>query len=362
MNIIFDVGHPGHVHLFKNVMLNFEKRGYEILVVIRERENTVKPLVKKLELNYTEIHPNVPGILGKAITMIKNDLSLLNISKKFNPDLFISMTSPYSAQVSSIIGKPHITFTDTEDARLILNLTIPFTDVVITEKSYMGKVPNKKHISLPTWRPLAYLHPKYFTPNSEVPDMLGVSKDDKYFIMRFSAWDASHDWRIQRDFGWEERYKMVKMLEKEGYVFITSELPLPAKLEKYKLKTPPHLFHDVLAFSSGYVGEGHMSAREAVCLGIPSILISPRAELESVIMDLVNNGYIMLFHNYSALQSKNFNELFKFRKDRVINEIGNLVDFNKFLMWFIENYPESMEEYRHDLEKVISKFKFGNTE
>ena len=361
MNIIFDFGHPGHVHLFKNTIKKLVEKGHYVFAVVRERENTVKALVENIGIEYKELHPNAKGIIPKAITMLKNDFSLLMISKKIRPDILVSMTSPYSAQISSIIGKPHITFVDTEDAKLILNLTVPFTDAIVTESNYHGKIPAHKHIPLPTWRPLAYLHPKYFKPRKEVLDALNVSPNDKFFIMRFSAWDASHDWRINRDFTWEERFKIVKMLERFGYVFITSELPIPTKLSKYKLNTPPNAFHDVLAYSSGYIGEGHMTAREAVCLGKPSILVSPRGKIESALIDMKNRGFLKIIDSYKEIDL----DILSFVSDKNISlqkkiyfTIGEMTDITAFLSWFIEKYPSSMEVYKEDKEKITSTFKF----
>ena len=40
---------------------------------------------------------------------------------------------------------------------------------------------------------LCYLHPNYFTPDPHVLNMLGVKRNEKYVILRFVSWDASHD-------------------------------------------------------------------------------------------------------------------------------------------------------------------------
>ncbi len=359
MRVLFDLGHPGHVHLFKHVIKMLKDRGHDISIVVRERENAVKVLLERLNMSYIELYPNAKGIIPKAITMIKNDLKLLKITKKINPDILISMTSPYSAQVSKIIGKPHITFADTEDAKLIIKLTEPFTDIFITEECFKYKFPKNKHISLPTWRPLAYLHPKYFEPDKKVLDYLNISQYDKFFIVRFSAWDASHDWRLSLDITWEEREKIIKSLSRLGEVFISSEEKIIGKIPYGKpLDIPPYMFHDALAFSSGYIGEGHMSAREAVCLGIPSILISPRAKLESVILHLSDKGFLKIFNSYKELNNENITNLLTPKKDIIKNEIKNLVDIPEFLVYFIENYPYSRDEYIKNKDKIIEKFKF----
>ena len=38
MRILIDIGHPAHVHLFKNFAHEMEKRGHELLFTCRDKE------------------------------------------------------------------------------------------------------------------------------------------------------------------------------------------------------------------------------------------------------------------------------------------------------------------------------------
>ena len=40
---------------------------------------------------------------------------------------------------------------------------------------------------------LAYLHPNRFTPDPGILDLLGVKESQRYVIIRFVGWGASHD-------------------------------------------------------------------------------------------------------------------------------------------------------------------------
>ncbi|MDM7911710.1 MAG: DUF354 domain-containing protein, partial [Methanotrichaceae archaeon] len=192
MRIIFDLGHPAHVHLFKYIMRALEGHGHEIKICVRERENMVGRLLDHYGFVYQNIERNVPGLLNKAFTMIKNDYKLMRISKEFNPDLFVSITSPYSAQTSKLMRRPFIAFTDSEPTGLILSLTLPFTDAVITPYGFKKDF-GKKHIRIRGFKELAYLHPNWFKPDPDVLDMLEVSKDEIYVLLRFNSFDSSHD-------------------------------------------------------------------------------------------------------------------------------------------------------------------------
>ena len=38
MNILVDIGHPAHVHLFKNMIWNLEEDGHEVKITARDKE------------------------------------------------------------------------------------------------------------------------------------------------------------------------------------------------------------------------------------------------------------------------------------------------------------------------------------
>ena len=48
MKVLFDMGHPADVHLFKYTIRNLEKDHHEIKICVRERENIVKKLLELL--------------------------------------------------------------------------------------------------------------------------------------------------------------------------------------------------------------------------------------------------------------------------------------------------------------------------
>ena len=50
-----------------------------------------------------------------------------------------------------------------------------------------------KHSTFKGLYELAYLHPKYFSPNEEVLNQLNVKKADVFTVIRFVSWSAYHD-------------------------------------------------------------------------------------------------------------------------------------------------------------------------
>ncbi|MFQ6055648.1 MAG: hypothetical protein ACE5J3_06675 [Methanosarcinales archaeon] len=37
MKVLFDVGHPAHVHFFKHTIWNLQKDGHKVKITVRER-------------------------------------------------------------------------------------------------------------------------------------------------------------------------------------------------------------------------------------------------------------------------------------------------------------------------------------
>lgn len=44
MRLLVDIGHPAHVHLFKNFMWEMERKGHEVLITATEKDIALKLL------------------------------------------------------------------------------------------------------------------------------------------------------------------------------------------------------------------------------------------------------------------------------------------------------------------------------
>ena len=210
MRILFEIGHPAHVHFFKNAIWNLENRGHKILIVARDKDITLD-LLNAYKLDYKLIGKNYSGLINKALELIKMDYVLLKIVKIFKPDIFVGRGSPYLAHLSKLVKKPYIAFVDTEHANLVAALTLPFADVICTPSCFKKKLNQKKHVRFNGYKELAYLHPNYFKPDLSVLDDLGLSKNDKFIIMRLISWGAAHDIR-SRGFSKDFLEKAIKSL------------------------------------------------------------------------------------------------------------------------------------------------------
>jgi predicted glycosyltransferase len=55
MKILFDIGHPADIHLFKHIIINLKKEDNEIRICVRERENISKKLLDLYNFEYEEL-------------------------------------------------------------------------------------------------------------------------------------------------------------------------------------------------------------------------------------------------------------------------------------------------------------------
>ncbi len=265
------MGHPAHVHFFKNIINNLKRDGHVVKITARNKEVTLA-LLKAYDLDYENRGEIYTGMLNKAFGMLKIDLKLLQIARKFKPDLLIGVHNPYIAHVGAILRKPVIIFTDTENVRVASLLTFPFAQTILTPTYFRDPVDPEKHVQIKGLKEISYLHPKYFSPDPKVLEELGLLPDEKFIIMRFISWGASHDTDLSGIQKGSEK-ELIRKLSSYGKIFITSEKPLDGDLEQYRLQVPPEKIHSLLSHAQLYIGEGGTMAVEAGMLGTPAIHI-----------------------------------------------------------------------------------------
>ena len=350
MKVIVDIGHPAHVHLYKNFIKKMEEHGHKIYITERKREIT-EELLKSYNIEYINIIGQEKNLGKKILNNIVRTKRLIKIFKEYKPDIVTGVADTPLVWASKFVKSKSIIFTDTEDAILTNRLAFPFTDFVCTPSCYNGWVPTSKHIKYNGYHELAYLHPNWFKPDSSVLDDLNLIKDDKFIIVRFSSWDASHDIGQKGFKSMEERINFIKTLEKYGKVFITSEIPLPNSLKKNRFTVSPEKIHSLLWYSTVYVGEGHTMATESAVLGTPSVIISSRIHFSGNYENLKKYGLIQPFTTFSdalptivkMLENKNIKNTWRKRREMLLND---KIDVTSFMVDFIERYPESFEEYK----------------
>jgi predicted glycosyltransferase len=354
MRVLFDIGHPAHVHLFKNTIFNLKKDGHEIKITARKKE-VAEALLTAYGLDYDDRGKIYSGILNKAFGMIKIDLKLFLIAKKFKPDILVGVNNPYVAHVGAVLRKPVIIFNDTENVTIARVITYPFVQVILTPMYFREHVDPKKHVKIRGMKEIAYLHPNYFSSNPHVLKELDLLPNEKFIIIRFGSWVATHD---IGQHGIKDKIRFVKNLEKYGRVLLTSDGNLPEELKPYLISTPPEKFHDLLSFAALYIGEGITMASEAAVLGTPAINITstakgkPTCELYGNFVELREKYDLVHFFASEDDALIDAQEILKnpcsrseWQKKRH-RFLADVVDVTAWLTDFIEKYPDSFINYK----------------
>jgi uncharacterized protein len=281
--------------------------------------------------------------------MLKADYILYKRAKLFNPDIFLSFGSMYAAHASALLRKPHIAFDDTEHAWFQQLMNNPFSEVLLTPSCFTKNF-GIKHIRFESYMELTALHQNYFTPNPDIYQLLGLLPREKFILLRFVSWNASHDIGQK---GMSTKYKevLINELSKVIKVFISSENDLPAELISFKINIPPHRMHDALYYATLYIGEGATMALECAMLGTPAIYVNTLSA--GTLKEQEKYGLISWFMGSDGVLEKakellfmpDLKEEYQFRR---MNMIKNKIDLTSFMVWFIENYPRSFRIMKED--------------
>jgi uncharacterized protein len=350
MRILIDMGHPAHVHLFKNFILEMENRGHEIKVTARDKEVT-KYLLDAYRIPYELIGTPLSGKFPLFREWVMRTYGIVKIGRKFDADIYIGVLNPAAAFSAWFNRKVSLTFSDTEHAKFAKSVTFPFTDIILTPSCYNGEI-GKKQICYAGYHEIAYLHPNYFTPNPAVLTEIGLTESDLFIIVRFISWNASHD---VGQHGICDKVGLVKELEKYGRVLITSEGALPQELNAYQIHVSPEKLHDLLYYATLYVGDGGTTASEAAVLGTPAVFIS--TSYCGYQCDEEKYGLLYLFPDPVSGVSEGLKKIRDLLNDPHLKErsranqlklIKDKIDVTQFMIWFIENYPISYLQIKAD--------------
>ncbi len=295
MRIMIDIGHPGHVHLFKNLAHLMIKEGAKVLFTAREKESELE-LLQTEGFDFVSFGKHYKQLWWKMWGLLKFDAKMLSNARRFKPDLLISHGSIYAAHAAYLLGKKHLALEDSGNMEQV-NLYRPFTDVILTPQVLPNDL-GPRQIRYDGYHEIAYLHPEYFTPDPAVFDWLGLEKGTPFAIVRFVSWTATHDVGQQGISG-EDKINLVKELSKKMKVFITSEVNLPEELKPFYLKLPFDKFHHALGFADLVISEGSTTAMEAAVLGIPTIY--PNTNPGSNCLDLAKEG--LIFHTTDSREA-----------------------------------------------------------
>lgn len=271
MRILIDILHPAHVHFFRNFAAEMQRRGHELCFTAREKDGSTT-LLQSHGFDYHLLSRQQRGVLGLAKELATRTAGLLRVARRWRPDVMTGIMGPSITLAGRALGVPAVVFYDTEFAWQTNWFVYPLAHSVCTPDCYTGRV-RGRHRTYAGYHELAYLHPRRFSPDRSRLDLFGIGSEERYTLVRFVSWEASHDVQ-EKGLTLAQKRQLVQRLQEHGRVLISSEAPLPDDLASLRVRGPFADVHHLIAFADLLVGESATMASEAAVLGVPAVYIA----------------------------------------------------------------------------------------
>jgi uncharacterized protein len=347
---LFYLVHPAKFHFHKDQINELKRRGHKVDIIINTKE-FLEELVEEEGWDYRNIFPksrkikNLQRYIGAFINLIKTIYRLWGLTKGTKYDLFIGDALVYLGRLKRI---PAL-YPNDDVLKAVPEDIIwyyPANYIIAPMITSVGRFTHKK-IGYKGNKALAHLHPNRFIPDKAklLPEL---QSEVNYFLIRCTGFMATHD--INRN-GIDNNTlgEIVNILKPHGKIFITSERKLPEEYNEYTLNIKKSDISHYLYFAKMLISDSTTMSTEAAVLGTPSIEFDDYFHEIDQMLELQNK--YELIHCFRTNEKEQFLNIIKelspmhklkgeylIKRDKLLN---NSIDISAFLVWFMENYPQS---------------------
>jgi len=362
LNILIDIGHPAHVHLFRNFLVEARKR-HNVLVTVRDIP-AARILLEKYRIDYIDIGTKKTSMLAKMFKQWGYDRRVWRLVNETRVDIGMG-TSMTLAHVSRLSRMTSYLFDDDDDdvQPLFTRFAHPFAHYLLSPDPLQNQRRKKNHLVYPGYHELAYLYPSRFTPDPRVLSQVELKPEDPYFIVRFNAFRAHHDLGA-RGLNMMQKRDLVKILSEHGRVLITTEGRIDPEFEPFQLSISPDLIHHVLCYACMFIGDSQTMTSEAAILGVPALKCNSFAGRLSVPNEL-ENKYGLCF----SYAPDRFNDMLEKLEEllgrtdlqaewqrRKNHMLKDKIDITAMMLWLVDNHPHGVRKLREEPE-IFQEFK-----
>ncbi len=338
MNILFDLGHPAHVHLFKNFISYLKVNGHLVVVTSRDKDVS-NELLDHYGIEHVSISSAQDNFLGLFKELILRDYRLYQMNRKYKFDLAFGC-SPSISHLSLVSNVKSFNFSEDDDDYTLLYtwLAYPFTTKIINHNGVRYRRFGSKRIFHNAYQKLAYLHPNNFTPSIDKLSKYGLKPYD-YILIRRSALKAHHDLKATGLQGkvWDK----VSSVTKDCRLVFSNEVDKKHQIEPWDM-------HDVLSFAKFVVTDSLSMSVEASVLGVPVIRYNSFEGKSTVLNELENKYGLACGYNSNKagseklliekikefLSAKDLNKTWQSRRNKMLQKKE---DLNEWMINFFEN-------------------------
>jgi len=167
MTILIDIGHPAHVHYFRNLYHELVSR-HELIITSKSNPN-IEKLLTYYGMDYIPLGDKGKGLCSKLAKQVDFNRSVFRILKSRKVE--ISMGSSSTAVQASMFTKSKSILFDDDDQAVqpfTKYFVAPFADHILSP-DVLAHEKLKHAIYYPGYQELTYLHPKRFSPDRSVP-------------------------------------------------------------------------------------------------------------------------------------------------------------------------------------------------
>jgi len=362
MNILIDIGHPAHVHNYRNLAAELQQTGHRVIWTVKDIK-VAQSLLKHYGFKFIVLPQKKDSLLGKILNQLQYDYILYRICKREKVDIAIG-SSATVAHVSAVSRVKSIVFDDDDDnvQPLVARLVKPFVNTILSPNTIIDK--RSSTVLYPGYHELSYLHPNRFNPDPKVLAEVGLTIGEPYFIMRFNVFKAHHDIGVN-GLSLDQKLRLVEALKPYGKIFITTERDIEPELKQHQLSIAPEKIHSFMAYSTMFLGDSQTMTQEAAELGVPALKCNSFAGRLSVPNEL-EKKYGLIFsylpEDFDSMLQKlnellampNLKDEWQQRRQKMLND---KIDVTAFWMWFVDNYPDSFSIIKVKPDEIFNNFK-----
>ena len=357
MKVLIDLGHPAHVHLFRNLYSELTREGHTVIITTKDIQ-IVRRLLDLYDIPYILLGKKSDHLIGKIWDQIYFGWKVFWLVRKYRIDLAIG-TSINVAHVSRISRATSFVFDDDDNAKqpLMVRFGHPFADYLVSPDVLDFERLKPNEITYPGYHELAYLHPSRFSPDPSVLRELGLGENENFFILRFGAFKAHHDVGVV-GLNIEQKRMLVNFLSEFGRVIITTERDIDQEFLPYQMKVSPEKVHSLMAYAKILIGDSQTMCSEAAVLGVPSLRCNSFAGCVSYLEEQEKKYELV----YSFLPSE-FEKLFEKVKEWVVDPelktkwmlrrqimLQDKIDVTSFFKEMIYNFMEKGDVKKIDFD------------
>lgn len=365
MKYLFFFVHPSKFHVFKHTINQLIENGHQVDVMITSKD-VLEDLVKNEGWNYTNIFPegrkmkNIPAYVSSGINFFRTIYRLYRLTKGKQYDLFV--TDDLLVYIGRFKKVHTIVFND-DDLDIVkqFSLVLSQADHVLSpDITRLGKY-EKKKISFPGYKELAYLHPNVFSPNINVVKSFNPELKP-YFILRLVSLRSYHDVGM-KGLSDDNVLVLISLLEKYGKVYISSEETLTERFEKYRLNIQPSEIAHVIYYAQIFVGDSQTMTSEAAVLGTPAFRCNDFVGKISVMEE--KEEVYGLSHNFKPsefeemllqiddlLKTEDFKLAYTKKRDKMLED---KIDLSAFMYELFLNFKQKTTFEQKDFDKYKTK-------